>query len=110
MSHWTCWCCICSACAQATEGYDGKLGNDLTNPLYKQAFEILYDAIMNDKPENCPYGSMLSGMILVITLQLCDMHCPMCSQTRVACIQLLSVFKLMFPVLLRNFFPKNGVF
>ncbi len=53
---------VCDACAQATEGYDSKLGNDLTKTLCKQAFEILYDAIMNDKPENYPYGSMLSGM------------------------------------------------
>ncbi len=53
---------ICDACAQATEGYDSKLGNDLTRTLCKQAFDILYDAIMNDKPENYPYGSMLSGM------------------------------------------------
>ena len=50
------------ACAQATEGYDSKLGNDLTRTLCKQAFDVLYDAIMNDKPENYPYGSMLSGM------------------------------------------------
>ena len=53
---------ICDACAQATEGYDSKLGNDLTRTLCKQAFEVLYDAIMNDKPENYPYGSMLSGI------------------------------------------------
>ena len=53
---------VCDACAQATEGYDSKLGNDLTRTLCKQAFEILYDAIMNNKPENYPYGSMLSGM------------------------------------------------
>lgn len=53
---------VCDACAQATEGYDSKLGNDLTRTLCKQAFEILYDAIMNDKLENYPYGSMLSGM------------------------------------------------
>ncbi|MGI0064119.1 MAG: iron-containing alcohol dehydrogenase [Nitrosopumilaceae archaeon] len=53
---------VCDACAQATEGYDSKLGNDLTRTLCKQAFDVLYDAIMNDKPENYPYGSMLSGM------------------------------------------------
>lgn len=53
---------VCDACAQATEGFDSKLGNDLTRTLCKQAFDILYDAIMNDKPENYPYGSMLSGM------------------------------------------------
>ncbi len=53
---------VCDACAQATEGYDSKLGNDLTRTLCKTAFDILYDAIMNDKPEMYPYGSMLSGM------------------------------------------------
>ena len=53
---------VCDACAQATEGYDSKLGNDLTKTLCKQAFDVLYDAIMNDKPENYRYGSMLSGM------------------------------------------------
>ena len=53
---------VCDACAQATEGYDSKLGNDFTRNLCEKAFDILYDAIMNDKPENYPYGSMLSGM------------------------------------------------
>ncbi len=53
---------VCDVCAQATEGYDSKLGNDLTRTLCKQAFEVLYDAIMNDKPENYPYGSMISGI------------------------------------------------
>ncbi len=53
---------VCDACAQATEGYDSKLGNDLTRTLCEQAFDVLYDAIINDKPENYPYGSMLSGM------------------------------------------------
>lgn len=53
---------VCDACAQATEGYDSKLGNELTRTLCKEAFEVLYDAIMNNKPENYPYGSMLSGM------------------------------------------------
>jgi len=53
---------VCDACAQATEGYDSKLGNDLTRTLCKQAFDVLYDAIINNKPENYPYGSMISGM------------------------------------------------
>ena len=53
---------VCDALAQASEGYDSKLGNDLTRTLCKQAFEVLYDAIINDKPENYPYGSMISGM------------------------------------------------
>ncbi len=53
---------VCDACAQATEGHDSKLGNDLTRTLCKQAFDILYKAIINDKPAQYPYGSMLSGM------------------------------------------------
>lgn len=53
---------VCDACAQATEGYDSKLGNDFTRTMCKQAFEVLYDAIINDKPENYPYGSMISGI------------------------------------------------
>ena len=53
---------VCDACAQATEGYDSKLGNEFTRTLCKEAFDVLYDAIINNKPENYPYGSMLSGM------------------------------------------------
>ena len=53
---------VCDACAQATEGYDSKLGNDMTRTLCRQAFDILYEAIMEGKPEQYPYGSMLSGM------------------------------------------------
>ena len=53
---------VCDACAQATEGYDSKRGNDLTRMMCKSAFEVLYDAIMNDKTENYPFGSMLSGI------------------------------------------------
>ena len=53
---------VCDACAQATEGYDSKIGNDMTRTLCKQAFDILYAAIMEDRPEDYPYGSMLSGM------------------------------------------------
>ena len=53
---------VCDACAQATEGYDSKKGNEFTRTMCKAAFDVLYDAIMNDKPENYPYGSMLSGI------------------------------------------------
>ena len=60
---------ICDACAQATEGYDSKLGNDLTRTLCKQAFDVLYDAIMNDKPENYPYGSCYLEWDLVTVQQ-----------------------------------------
>jgi len=35
---------------------------DLTRMMCKSAFEVLYDAIMNDKTENYPFGSMLSGI------------------------------------------------
>ena len=53
---------VCDACAQATEGYDSRLGSELTRTLCGEAFDILHDAIMNGRPENYPYGSMLSGM------------------------------------------------
>jgi succinate semialdehyde reductase len=53
---------VCDACAQATEGYDSKKGNEFTRTMCKTAFDVLYDAIMNNKPENYPYGSMLSGI------------------------------------------------
>ncbi len=53
---------VCDACAQATEGYDSKKGNEFTRTMCKAAFDVLYDAIMHNKPENYPYGSMLSGI------------------------------------------------
>lgn len=53
---------VCDACAQATEGYDSKRGNEFTRTMCNAAFDVLYDAIINDKPENYPYGSMLSGI------------------------------------------------
>jgi len=53
---------VCDACAQATEGYDSKRGNEFTKTMCKAAFDVLHDAIMNNKPENYPYGSMLSGI------------------------------------------------
>ncbi|HEX7207863.1 MAG TPA: iron-containing alcohol dehydrogenase, partial [Nitrososphaeraceae archaeon] len=52
----------CDAAAQASEGYDSKLGNPLTKLFCKEAFDILEDAIINDKPELLPYGAMLSGI------------------------------------------------
>jgi len=48
--------------AQASEGYDSKLGNPFTRLFCKEAFDILENAIMNDKPELLPYGAMLSGI------------------------------------------------
>ena len=53
---------VCDACAQATEGYDSKRGNEFTKTMCKAAFDVLYDAIINNKPENYPYCSMLSGI------------------------------------------------
>ena len=53
---------VCDALAQASEGHDSKLGNDLTRTLCRQAFDKLYEAVMNDRPQDYPYGSMLSGM------------------------------------------------
>jgi succinate semialdehyde reductase len=52
----------CDAAAQASEGYDSKLGNPLTRLFCKEAFDILEDAIINDKPNLLPYGAMLSGI------------------------------------------------
>ena len=52
----------CDAMAQASEGYDSKLGNPLTQLFCKEAFDILEDAIINDKPDLLPYGAMLSGI------------------------------------------------
>jgi malonic semialdehyde reductase len=52
----------CDAAAQASEGYDSKLGNPLTKLFCKEAFDILEDAIVNDKPNLLPYGAMLSGI------------------------------------------------
>jgi succinate semialdehyde reductase len=52
----------CDAAAQASEGYDSRLGNPLTKLFCKEAFDILEDAIINDKPDLLPYGAMLSGI------------------------------------------------
>ena len=53
---------VCDALAQASEGHDSKLGSELTRMFCKEAFDRLYDAIMNDRPQDYPYGSMLSGI------------------------------------------------
>jgi succinate semialdehyde reductase len=52
----------CDAAAQASEGYDSKIGNPFTKFFCKEAFDILEDAIINDKHELLPYGAMLSGI------------------------------------------------
>ena len=52
----------CDAAAQASEGYDSKIGNPFTRFFCKEAFDILEDAIINDKQQLLPYGAMLSGI------------------------------------------------
>src|ERR1044072_3133933 len=52
----------CDAAAQASEGYDSKLANPLTKLFCKEAFDILENAIINDKHELLLYGAMLSGI------------------------------------------------
>ena len=52
----------CDAAAQASEGYDSKIGNPFTRFFCKEAFDILEDAIINEKHELLPYGAMLSGI------------------------------------------------
>jgi len=52
----------CDAAAQASEAYDSKLANPFTRLFCREAFDILEDAIINDKPHLLPYGAMLSGI------------------------------------------------
>jgi succinate semialdehyde reductase len=52
----------CDAASQASEGYDSKLANPFTKLFCREAFDILEDAIINDKHELLPYGAMLSGI------------------------------------------------
>lgn len=50
------------ACAQCSEGYDSKNGNEYTKFLCNSAFNILEDAILNEKYENLPMGSLITGL------------------------------------------------
>jgi len=50
------------ACAQCTEAYDSKLSNNYTKMLCKKAFDILENAILDEKYEDLPYGVMISGL------------------------------------------------
>lgn len=50
------------ACAQCTEGFDSKLSNSYTKFLCNNAFDILEDALLNDKYELLPLGSLISGL------------------------------------------------
>ena len=50
------------ACAQCTEGYDSKTSNVYTKFLCQKAFEILENAILNEKYEDLAYGSLCAGL------------------------------------------------
>jgi len=50
------------ACAQCSEGYDSKNGNEYTKFLCKKAFDILENAILNEKFEELPMGSLITGL------------------------------------------------
>ena len=50
------------ACAQCSEGHDSKSGNEYTKFLCKKAFDILEDAILHEKYENLPIGSLITGL------------------------------------------------
>lgn len=50
------------ACAQSTEAFESKNSNQYTRLLCQKAFDILEDAILNEKYENLPLGSLLTGL------------------------------------------------
>jgi len=50
------------ACAQCTEGYDSKTSNSYTKFLCQKAFDILENAILNEKYEDLAYGSLCAGL------------------------------------------------
>ena len=50
------------ACAQCSEGFDSKSGNEYTKYLCSTAFNILENAILNEKYENLPMGSLITGL------------------------------------------------
>jgi len=50
------------ACAQCSEGFDSKIGNPLTKFLCLKAFEILEEAILNEKYEKLALGALISGL------------------------------------------------
>jgi succinate semialdehyde reductase len=50
------------ACAQCSEAYDSKNGNDYTRFLCKNAFDILENSILNNRYENLPLGSLITGL------------------------------------------------
>ena len=50
------------ACAQCSEAYDSKLSNPYTKFLCETAFDILENAILNDKFEKLSLGSLICGL------------------------------------------------
>ena len=50
------------ACAQCTEGYNSKTSNTYTKFLCQKAFDILENAILNEKYEDLAYGSLCAGL------------------------------------------------
>ena len=50
------------ACAQCSEAYDSKLSNPYTKFLCETAFDILENAILNDKFEKLALGSLICGL------------------------------------------------
>ena len=47
---------------EASEAYDSKISNPFTKLFCKEAFEVLEEAIVNEKHNLLPYGAMLSGI------------------------------------------------
>ena len=50
------------ACAQCSEAYDSKLSNPYTKFLCETAFDILENAILDDKFEKLSLGSLICGL------------------------------------------------
>lgn len=50
------------ACAQCSEAFDSLNGNQYTRFLCEKAFDHLENSILNDKFDELPYGSLLSGL------------------------------------------------
>ena len=50
------------ACAQCSEGFDSLSGNEYTKFMCKSAFDMLEDAILNEKFENLAMGSLITGL------------------------------------------------
>jgi malonic semialdehyde reductase len=50
------------ACTQCSEAYDSKISNYYTKFLCETAFNHLEYALLNDKFEDLPYGSLITGL------------------------------------------------